>query len=33
MKNGDTPNVTRYDSPAAGEKLSHTIGEPDASVL
>jgi hypothetical protein len=28
MKDGDTPNVTRYDSPAAGKNFSHTIGEP-----
>ena len=28
MKDNDIPNVIRYHSPAAGENLSHTIGDP-----
>jgi hypothetical protein len=33
MENSDTPNVTHYHSPAAGDNLSHTIGDPTPASL
>ncbi|MGZ4287595.1 MAG: hypothetical protein ACXVHB_25320 [Solirubrobacteraceae bacterium] len=33
MKDIDTPNVTRYHSPAAGENLNDTLGDPTPASL